>query len=871
MAQRPAQKWHATLLKIMQRPAFAWTALAILLTTTIYWSAFSALIHFRNADELVDPRLVASWDNFRQAHFPEAHTFLLKWPLFWLISAVGYSKVAFIGMTIFVTLATVGFLAFLIHRIEKRPAVRGTLYLLVAAILLPIAAEPHINALLPTNIAMLATRNIEYIFLLGALWLATSTTRHKVLARIGAWALLTLLFASDMLFPPLAIGGGVFYLGYQILFKKREQLRPVLVWLGVAIGAYVAAKLLIAGIGISGITSIERTTALGPYDLTFSFVDKLKAIFFSGAAVLTNLGLNPFVDIPSWRDISLKSISTVNWLGMLGYIARFAAVLGIVFYLIRHLWGKKAPKAWNKQYAPTQLRFWLLICMTAIAFIAFVATKHTYAVDARYVYIGFFATIIGIALYGTRYKQKTTTLWPVIALLSVISIVFSLPGAYERAVLTKQSRHTITQNNQFVINAIKQQPHYVLVGDYWRTLPIHQAQPSVKIMPMGSCTSPRTALTTDAWKIDTKKTSLAYLLTIESQQRASPSCSYEQIVKEYGIPNNTIVVGGTQLQPKELLLFYERDATKLHKTPHINTGDDVVDLSYLPKSLQYLATAEKVCEGKTTLNIVAHQDDDILFMNPNLMHSLGVTDCMRTLYVTAGDAGRNGKNNPYWLGRERGAQSAYAKMYGFSDEWTTEPLDLGEGAIVAYSTPRDHRFERRVSLVFLRLPEGNVNGKGFPANKHFSLQKFSHSPDMKVQSVDGAATYTYASLQESVQILIESFEANIVNTQSTYAGVRPRDHSDHNAIGTLVRQVVEKIKTEPIEEGFERFPAPQVVYYHAYPATNRPKNVVGDELQRKQEIFMSYAKHDGAVCQTIHECYTWPSVYGGFLDRQYTE
>ena len=119
--------------------------------------------------------------------------------------------------------------------------------------------------------------------------------------------------------------------------------------------------------------------------------------------------------------------------------------------------------------------------------------------------------------------------------------------------------------------------------------------------------------------------------------------------------------------------------------------------------------------------------------------------------------------------------------------------------------------------------------------------------------------------------MIESFETNIVNTQSTYAGVRPRDHSDHNAVGTLVRQVVEKIKTEPIEEGFERFPAPQVVYYHAYPATNRPKNVVADDLQRKQEIFMSYAKHDGAVCQTIRECYTWPSVYGGFLDRQYTE
>ena len=39
------------------------------------------------------------------------------------------------------------------------------------------------------------------------------------------------------------------------------------------------------------------------------------------------------------------------------------------------------------------------------------------------------------------------------------------------------------------------------------------------------------------------------------------------------------------------------------------------------------------------MNIVAHQDDDILFMNPDIAHAIQGNHSILTVFLTAGDAG----------------------------------------------------------------------------------------------------------------------------------------------------------------------------------------------------------------------------------------
>ena len=67
------------------------------------------------------------------------------------------------------------------------------------------------------------------------------------------------------------------------------------------------------------------------------------------------------------------------------------------------------------------------------------------------------------------------------------------------------------------------------------------------------------------------------------------------------------------------------------------------------------------------LSIVAHEDDDLIFQNPALLEAIADGDCVRTVYVTAGDAG---KAKRYWHEREQGPRAAHAQMAGVADSWT---------------------------------------------------------------------------------------------------------------------------------------------------------------------------------------------------------
>src|SRR5262249_49572845 len=98
------------------------------------------------------------------------------------------------------------------------------------------------------------------------------------------------------------------------------------------------------------------------------------------------------------------------------------------------------------------------------------------------------------------------------------------------------------------------------------------------------------------------------------------------------------------------------------------------------------------------IRIGTHQDDELLFMNPDLLESLHAGHCVRTVYLTAGDAG---KGAAYAATRDLGMRSIYAEMAGLADRWVDSTATFG-GKTVAVSTIEG----ADVSLVFLRLPDG---------------------------------------------------------------------------------------------------------------------------------------------------------------------
>ena len=94
------------------------------------------------------------------------------------------------------------------------------------------------------------------------------------------------------------------------------------------------------------------------------------------------------------------------------------------------------------------------------------------------------------------------------------------------------------------------------------------------------------------------------------------------------------------------------------------------------------------------LNIVAHQDDDILFMNPDILNSVVMGHRQVTVYITAGNIGLAdadfglGPDPEYPLAREEGTMAGYSKLLQLADTMKTDPTHFDDfNAVSPSPTP----------------------------------------------------------------------------------------------------------------------------------------------------------------------------------------
>jgi LmbE family N-acetylglucosaminyl deacetylase len=255
------------------------------------------------------------------------------------------------------------------------------------------------------------------------------------------------------------------------------------------------------------------------------------------------------------------------------------------------------------------------------------------------------------------------------------------------------------------------------------------------------------------------------------------------------------------------------------------------------------------CTAGTSLDIVAHEDDDILFFNPDIQGDIAAGKCLRTMYITAGDAGGDAT---YWQGREAGAKAAYAAMYNVADNWTDKTELLNDRLItVSYldNVPT-------VALTFLRLPDGNMHGEGFAVTNTESLAKLIGGEVPKLDTVDGRSTYSQDELVSTLGAVMQLDKPDYIRAQNP-TGAADGDHADHAAAGTLTTLAAAMYATPH-----------KLATYIGYPDTLLETNLTIDQIGAKQFIFLAYAQHDGAVCHTTDECAQNVS-YGNFLTRQY--
>jgi LmbE family N-acetylglucosaminyl deacetylase len=263
-----------------------------------------------------------------------------------------------------------------------------------------------------------------------------------------------------------------------------------------------------------------------------------------------------------------------------------------------------------------------------------------------------------------------------------------------------------------------------------------------------------------------------------------------------------------------------------------------------------VASAATGCSLGSTLDIVAHEDDDLFFQSPALLHNIQAGQCVRTIYVTAGD---DGDTATYWQGRETGEQAAYAQMAGVANAWTTTDAGIaGHPIRVLTLTAKPN-----ISLAFLRLPDGNLDGSGFASTGYQSLQKLYGGVISTINTVDASSSYTLASLSSTLLALMNGYQPNMINTQDYVGTYGDGDHSDHHTVAYLVL-AAQQLYTTP--HGFAG--------YQGYGIANKAANVVDPDLTTKTNAFLLYGSYDSKTCSTVATCAV--RAEGTWFSRQYT-
>lgn len=188
---------------------------------------------------------------------------------------------------------------------------------------------------------------------------------------------------------------------------------------------------------------------------------------------------------------------------------------------------------------------------------------------------------------------------------------------------------------------------------------------------------------------------------------------------------------------------------------------------------------------KASFYFAAHEDDWQLFMNPSaFLDVTGSKNKTVFVHVTAGDAGsgvgRRGRKHPFYLARENGAEAAIRFMADANQMPAEKVADRK-----TFNGHSIYRVSYRNTVsYFLRVPDGNANGAGYPATGNQSLRLLAEGESDKLRAIDGSTVYrSWSDLTTTLRALIDFERANArtvqINVSETDPVINPADHSDH--------------------------------------------------------------------------------------------
>lgn len=252
--------------------------------------------------------------------------------------------------------------------------------------------------------------------------------------------------------------------------------------------------------------------------------------------------------------------------------------------------------------------------------------------------------------------------------------------------------------------------------------------------------------------------------------------------------------------------------------------------------------------GSTSdLTIVAHTDDDLLFMNPDIQEGITAGREVTTVYLTAGDAGQE---DAYWQDRETGIKAAYGHMVG-SDTWVDEVTTVTSGGQTFEVASSYLAAAPEIRLYFLRLPDGGRPGQG--SHEFDSLTRLLDGEIETLSAIDGSATYSEQDLEGVLLGILETHQPDQIRVHDNDSHHAEFEHVDHLASAELSDRAISQY-------GGENF---TVTSYVNYATRDLRANLSEEEAAAGLETFLAYAAYDRFIFDDEGEVLTpyaeWPA------------
>ncbi|HEY9371991.1 MAG TPA: PIG-L family deacetylase [Streptomyces sp.] len=280
------------------------------------------------------------------------------------------------------------------------------------------------------------------------------------------------------------------------------------------------------------------------------------------------------------------------------------------------------------------------------------------------------------------------------------------------------------------------------------------------------------------------------------------------------------------------------------------------------------------------MQIAAHPDDDLYFMNPDGQRMLDAGVPLVSVYVSAGEhdgknhvPGRGRTNTPadrpaYSSARHQGLRQSYAEAVGLPrfTPWIKDVVTLRGGRRAEINTLNNGA--RRVELIFLNLPMHTPRRwMALPAlwsDRALELRTVL-AADSPVRKAD---TYDYDQLVDVLAGLMEAYRPTVIHTldpdpdiqhsdekKRKFDSEQPgySDHGDHTAVASfswaaMVRRVAEATA------GGGTVPAFAVTAFRGYYNRHWPKNLPSAVLREKAGHLVPYGGDASWQCGNPSGC-----------------